>query len=76
MLDTKGPEVRSGDLVEPIDMAPGDELTFTIEEGANGAGKRWDECGVGLGLELVGFELKLTTRTRPRQHLGQLRRLH
>ena len=23
MLDTKGPEVRSGDLAEPIDMKPG-----------------------------------------------------
>ena len=24
MLDTKGPEVRSGDLAEPIDMKPGE----------------------------------------------------
>lgn len=40
MLDTKGPEVRSGDLVEPLEMAPGDEFIFTIAEGANGTGRR------------------------------------
>ncbi|KAK9908980.1 hypothetical protein WJX75_005511 [Coccomyxa subellipsoidea] len=40
MLDTKGPEVRSGDLAEPIDMKPGDKYTFTIEEGANGTDGR------------------------------------
>lgn len=40
MLDTKGPEVRSGDLAEPIDMRPGEEYVFTTEEGANGAGGR------------------------------------
>ena len=40
MLDTKGPEVRSGDLVAPIDMKEGDMYTFTIDEGANGAGGR------------------------------------
>lgn len=34
MLDTKGPEVRSGDVVEPIDMKPGDIITFTIKEEA------------------------------------------
>ena len=28
MLDTKGPEVRSGDLVEPMELAPGDPFTF------------------------------------------------
>ena len=27
MLDTKGPEVRSGDVTEPIDMQPGQPLT-------------------------------------------------
>ena len=27
MLDTKGPEVRSGDLAEPIEMKPGDTLS-------------------------------------------------
>ena len=26
MLDTKGPEVRSGDLAEPIDLLPGAPL--------------------------------------------------
>ena len=40
MLDTKGPEVRSGDLVAPIEMREGDRYTFTIDEGANGAGGR------------------------------------
>ncbi len=27
MLDTKGPEVRSGDVTEPIDMKPGTEMS-------------------------------------------------
>lgn len=40
MLDTKGPEVRSGDLVAPIEMREGDRYTFTIDEGANGTGGR------------------------------------
>lgn len=35
MLDTKGPEVRSGDVTEPIDMKPGAKYTFTIKEGAD-----------------------------------------
>jgi pyruvate kinase len=30
MLDTKGPEVRSGDLTEPIMLKEGQELNFTI----------------------------------------------
>lgn len=30
MLDTKGPEVRSGDVTEPIDMKPGTtDTSFT-----------------------------------------------
>ena len=29
MLDTKGPEVRSGDVTEPIDMNPGNADTLT-----------------------------------------------
>lgn len=29
MLDTKGPEVRSGDVTEPIDMKPGNAATVT-----------------------------------------------
>ncbi|KAJ4806744.1 Pyruvate kinase [Rhynchospora pubera] len=32
-LDTKGPEVRSGDLPEPIHLATGQEFTFTIKRG-------------------------------------------
>ncbi|GMH40110.1 hypothetical protein BSKO_08014 [Bryopsis sp. KO-2023] len=40
MLDTKGPEVRSGDLQAPIDMKPGETYTFTITEGANGTDGR------------------------------------
>ncbi|KAJ0267229.1 Plastidial pyruvate kinase 2 [Hirschfeldia incana] len=35
MLDTKGPEVRSGDLPQPIMLEPGQEFTFTIERGAS-----------------------------------------
>jgi pyruvate kinase len=33
----QGPEVRSGDLAEPVDLIPGEEWTFTIKEGANGS---------------------------------------
>ncbi|KAL3524351.1 hypothetical protein ACH5RR_017185 [Cinchona calisaya] len=33
MLDTKGPEVRSGDLPQPITLKPGQEFTFTIRRG-------------------------------------------
>lgn len=40
MLDTKGPEVRSGDVTEPIDMKPGAKYTFTIKEGADGKNGR------------------------------------
>ncbi|KAJ4875736.1 Plastidial pyruvate kinase 2 [Raphanus sativus] len=35
MLDTKGPEVRSGDLPQPIMLEPGQEFTFTIERGVS-----------------------------------------
>lgn len=33
MLDTKGPEVRSGDLPQPIHLSAGQEFTFTIKRG-------------------------------------------
>ncbi|CAI0418463.1 unnamed protein product [Linum tenue] len=33
MLDTKGPEVRSGDLPQPINLEEGQEFNFTIERG-------------------------------------------
>jgi pyruvate kinase len=33
MLDTKGPEVRSGDLPQPIMLTSGEEFTFTIRRG-------------------------------------------
>ena len=33
MLDTKGPEVRSGDLKAPINLAAGDSIIFTTELG-------------------------------------------
>ncbi|KAI5076322.1 hypothetical protein GOP47_0008387 [Adiantum capillus-veneris] len=33
MLDTKGPEVRSGDLPRPIKLIKGQEFTFTIKRG-------------------------------------------
>ncbi|XP_057798592.1 plastidial pyruvate kinase 2 [Salvia miltiorrhiza] len=33
MLDTKGPEVRSGDLPQPIPLTTGQEFTFTIRRG-------------------------------------------
>ncbi|CAL5209428.1 unnamed protein product [Lathyrus oleraceus] len=37
MLDTKGPEVRSGDLPQPIILKPGQEFTFTIQSGVGTA---------------------------------------
>ncbi|KAK4431392.1 Plastidial pyruvate kinase [Sesamum alatum] len=37
MLDTKGPEVRSGDLPQPITLATGQEFTFTIQRGVGTA---------------------------------------
>ncbi|CAI9092344.1 OLC1v1027546C1 [Oldenlandia corymbosa var. corymbosa] len=37
MLDTKGPEVRSGDLPQPIMLEPGQEFTFTIRRGVGTA---------------------------------------
>lgn len=37
MLDTKGPEVRSGDLPQPITLTPGQEFTFTIQRGVGSA---------------------------------------
>ncbi|XP_061348321.1 plastidial pyruvate kinase 2-like [Gastrolobium bilobum] len=37
MLDTKGPEVRSGDLPQPINLEPGQEFTFTIQRGVGTA---------------------------------------
>ena len=36
LLDTKGPEVRSGDLEAPLELSVGDALTFTIREGERG----------------------------------------
>ncbi|XP_051138074.1 plastidial pyruvate kinase 2 [Andrographis paniculata] len=35
MLDTKGPEVRSGDLPQPITLETGQEFTFTIQRGVS-----------------------------------------
>ncbi|GMJ15091.1 plastidial pyruvate kinase 3 [Hibiscus trionum] len=35
MLDTKGPEVRSGDVPRPIQLKEGQEFNFTIETGVS-----------------------------------------
>eukprot|EP00271_Cylindrocystis_brebissonii_P016109 TRINITY_DN39310_c0_g1_i1.p1 TRINITY_DN39310_c0_g1~~TRINITY_DN39310_c0_g1_i1.p1 ORF type:complete len:616 (+),score=125.11 TRINITY_DN39310_c0_g1_i1:233-2080(+) len=35
MLDTKGPEVRSGDLQSPVPLKEGDKFTFTIRRGVS-----------------------------------------
>ncbi|KAJ4829026.1 hypothetical protein Tsubulata_047684 [Turnera subulata] len=35
MLDTKGPEVRSGDVPQPIDLKEGQEFNFTIKRGVS-----------------------------------------
>lgn len=48
MLDTKGPEVRSGDLAAPIDLVAGDKYTFTINVGATGQDGR-------IGVNYDGF---------------------
>lgn len=48
MLDTKGPEVRSGDLTQPLHLAPGEHVTFTITAGADGSGNR-------IGVNYDGF---------------------
>ncbi|GAB2265128.1 putative protein kinase YGL059W [Dionaea muscipula] len=37
MLDTKGPEVRSGDLPQPITLKSGQRFTFTIQRGVGTA---------------------------------------
>ncbi|KAI3749072.1 hypothetical protein L6452_12630 [Arctium lappa] len=37
MLDTKGPEVRSGDLPQPVNLVSGQEFTFTIKRGVGTA---------------------------------------
>ncbi|KAI8564944.1 hypothetical protein RHMOL_Rhmol03G0222400 [Rhododendron molle] len=37
MLDTKGPEVRSGDLPQPITLVTGQEFSFTIRRGVGTA---------------------------------------
>ncbi|KAL9268166.1 Plastidial pyruvate kinase 2-like protein [Drosera capensis] len=37
MLDTKGPEVRSGDLPQPITLKSGQDFTFTIQRGVGTA---------------------------------------
>ena len=34
MLDSKGPEIRSGDLKQPLELKAGDTLTFTVERKA------------------------------------------
>ena len=44
MLDTKGPEVRSGDLVEPMELVPGDPFTFTLTQ--KGLKARKNTCTV------------------------------
>ena len=36
----QGPEVRSGDLAEPVTLVTGDEWVFTIKEGENGQNGR------------------------------------
>jgi pyruvate kinase len=32
MIDTKGPEIRSGDLKKPLEIKVGDQITFTIKK--------------------------------------------
>ena len=72
MLDTKGPEVRSGDLEVPIDMKKGDTYWFTIKEGAKGQDNRIsvnydgfiDDVGVGDMLLVDGGLLSFLVREK------------
>ncbi|KDD75447.1 pyruvate kinase, partial [Helicosporidium sp. ATCC 50920] len=48
MLDTKGPEVRTGDLQRPLELGNGDSLTLTIVAGADGTDSR-------VGVNYDGF---------------------
>eukprot|EP00873_Tetraselmis_striata_P009379 jgi/Tetstr1/429643/TSEL_019541.t1 len=48
LLDTKGPEVRSGDLKAPLMLKAGEEYVFTTKEGANGTDGR-------IGVNYDGF---------------------
>eukprot|EP00270_Netrium_digitus_P016495 TRINITY_DN592_c0_g1_i1.p1 TRINITY_DN592_c0_g1~~TRINITY_DN592_c0_g1_i1.p1 ORF type:complete len:634 (+),score=149.18 TRINITY_DN592_c0_g1_i1:27-1904(+) len=45
LLDTKGPEVRSGDLPTPVTLERGEEFTFTIERGVS------SECRVSVNYD-------------------------
>ncbi len=36
MMDIKGPEIRTGDLANPIDLAPGEIFDFTVQPAAGG----------------------------------------
>jgi hypothetical protein len=63
----QGPEVRSGDLAEPLDLEKGQRLTFTIQEGATGE-VDWQKGGArglrrGLGVR-AGPQL-------PREAVGE-----
>ena len=77
MLDTKGPEVRSGDLVSPIDMQPGGLITFTIDP-ANGTGNRVsvnydgfiDDVSVGDTLLVDGGMNSLLIKTKTERDVG------
>lgn len=72
MLDTKGPEVRSGDVAEPLELATGDQLTFTIVEGADGKGGRVsvnydgfiDDVSVGDTLLVDGGIMSFAVRAK------------
>jgi pyruvate kinase len=55
----QGPEVRSGDLSQPVELVRGDEWIFTTKEGETGANRRisvnYDGFvhDVGVGDELL-----------------------
>lgn len=53
-------QVRSGDLAEPLELGPGDEVTFTIVEGADGSGHRisGENAGCGGPSSLLGWVAK------------------
>ncbi|KAF3336032.1 pyruvate kinase isozyme G [Carex littledalei] len=71
MLDTKGPEVRSGDLPEPIMLKDGQELNFTINRGLineNTIGVNYDDfvndVEVGDTLLVDGGMMSLVVRAK------------
>lgn len=66
MLDTKGPEVRSGDVTEPIDMKPGSSI---IPSCTNCSASQQSSMDCKLQDGTVCWQLPFSTVQRPRHML-------